>query len=153
MEGFSERNAVMNEKLLEAWLKLTTAIVNERVVSDLPYNESVICNILYKNHCRTPDSPITATDLCQKMKMQKSQMNRTLSSMEEKGLICRERSLTDRRQVLVRLNMDQLEVYQGQHERILALIDRLLEQIGPEKAGDIVDMFTQIANTAEEIIK
>lgn len=143
----------MNEKLLEAWLKLTTAIVNERVVSDLPYNESVICNILYKSLCRTPDSPITATDLCQKMKMQKSQMNRTLTSMEEKGLICRERSLTDRRQVLVRLNMGQLEVYQGQHERILALIDRLLEQIGPEKAEDIVNMFTQIANTAEEIIK
>lgn len=143
----------MNEKLLDAWLKLTTAIVNERLVSDLPYNESVICNILYKNYRKTPDCPVTATDLCQKMKMQKSQMNRTLSSMEEKQLIRRERSLTDRRQVLVRLNMDQLEVYQRQHERILELIGRLLERIGPEKADDIVDMFTQIANTAEEIIK
>lgn len=143
----------MNEKLLEAWLKLTTAIVNERVASDLPYNESVICNILYKNYCDTPDRPVTATDLCQKMKMQKSQMNRTLSGMEEKGIISRERSAADRRQILVSLNMDRLEVYQRQHERILALIDRLLAQIGPEKAGDIVDMFTQIANTAEEIIK
>lgn len=143
----------MNEKLLDAWLKLTTAIVNERLVSDLPYNESVICNILYKNYRKTPDCPVTATDLCQKMKMQKSQMNRTLSSMEEKQLIRRERSLTDRRQVLVRLNMDQLEVYQRQHERILELIGKLLERIGPEKADDIVDMFTQIANTAEEIIK
>lgn len=143
----------MNEKLLEAWLKLTTAIVNERVASDLPYNESVICNILYKNYRDTPDRPVTATDLCQKMKMQKSQMNRTLSGMEEKGIISRERSAADRRQILVSLNMDRLEVYQRQHERILALIDRLLAQIGPEKAGDIVDMFTQIANTAEEIIK
>lgn len=143
----------MNEKLLDAWLKLTTAIVNERVVSDLPYNESVICNILYKNHRETPDQAVTATDLCQKMKMQKSQMNRTLSGMEEKQMISRERSKTDKRQVLVRLNMDQLEVYQRQHEQILALIDRLLAQIGPEKAEDIVDMFTQIANTAEEIIK
>ena len=143
----------MNEKLLDAWLKLTTAIVNERVVSDLPYNESVICNILYKNHRETPDQAVTATDLCQKMKMQKSQMNRTLSGMEEKKMISRERSKTDKRQVLVRLNMDQLEVYQRQHEQILALIDRLLAQIGPEKAEDIVDMFTQIANTAEEIIK
>lgn len=148
-----ERNVAMNEKLLDAWLKLTTAIVNERLVSDLPYNESVICNILYKNYRKTPDCPVTATDLCQKMKMQKSQMNRTLSSMEEKQLIRRERSLTDRRQVLVRLNMDQLEVYQRQHERILELIGKLLERIGPEKADDIVDMFTQIANTAEEIIK
>lgn len=143
----------MNEKLLDAWLKLTTAIVNERVVSDLPYNESVICNILYKNHRETPDQAVTATDLCRKMKMQKSQMNRTLSGMEEKQMISRERSKTDKRQVLVRLNMDQLEVYQRQHEQILALIDRLLAQIGPEKAEDIVDMFTQIANTAEEIIK
>lgn len=143
----------MNEKLLDAWLKLTTAIVNERVVSDLPYNESVICNILYRNHRETPGQAVTATDLCQKMKMQKSQMNRTLSSMEEKQMISRERSKTDKRQILVRLNMDQMEAYQRQHERILALIDRLLGQIGPEKAEDIVDLFTQIANTAEEIIK
>ena len=143
----------MNEKLLDAWLKLTTAIVNERVVSDLPYNESVICNILYRNHRENPDQSVTATDLCQKMKMQKSQMNRTLSSMEEKQMISRERSKTDKRQILVRLSMSQMEAYQRQHERILALIDRLLEQIGPEKAEDIVDLFTQIANTAEEIIK
>lgn len=143
----------MNEKLLDAWLKLTTAIVNERVVSDLPYNESVICNILYKNHRETPEQAVTATDLCREMKMQKSQMNRTLSGMEEKQMISRERSKTDKRQVLVRLNMDRLEVYQRQHEQILALIDRLLAKIGPEKAEDIVDMFTQIANTAEEIIK
>lgn len=142
----------MNEKLLDAWLKLTTAIINERVVSDLPYNESVICNILYRNHSNTPDRQVTATDLCRKMKMQKSQMNRTLSSMEEKQLISRERSAADKRQILVSLNLDQLEGYQRQHERILALIDRLLEKIGPEKAGDIVDMFTQIADTAEEII-
>ena len=85
--------------------------------------------------------------------MQKSQMNRTLSNMEQKQMIIRERSETDKRQILVRLNMSQMEIYQRQHERILALIDRLLEQIGPEKAEDIVDLFTQIANTAEEIIK
>lgn len=143
----------MNEKLLDAWLKLTMAIVNERVVSDLPYNESVICHILYKNHRENPGQAVTATDLCRKMKMQKSQMNRTLSGMEDKQMISRERSKTDKRQILVRLNMDQLEAYQRQHERILALIDRLSAEIGPEKAEDIVDMFTQIANTAEEIIK
>ena len=85
--------------------------------------------------------------------MQKSQMTRTLSNMEQKQMISRERSETDKRQILVRLNMSQMEIYQRQHERILALIDRLLEQIGPEKAEDIVDLFTQIANTAEEIIK
>ena len=143
----------MNEKLLDAWLKLPTAIVNERVVTDLPYNESVICNILYRNHRENSDQAVTATDLCQEMKMQKSQMNRTLSNMEQKQMISRERSETDKRQILVRLNMSQMEIYQRQHERILALIDRLLEQIGPEKAEDIVDLFTQIANTAEEIIK
>ena len=143
----------MNEKLLDAWLKLTTAIVNERVVTDLPYNESVICNILYRNHRENSDQAVTSTDLCQEMKMQKSQMNRTLSNMEQKQMSSRERSETDKRQILVRLNMSQMEIYQRQHERILALIDRLLEQIGPEKAEDIVDLFTQIANTAEEIIK
>ena len=143
----------MNEKLLDAWLRMTTVIVNERVTSDMPYNESVICNILYKNQRMDPTQAVTATDLCRKLRMQKSQMNRTLSDMEEKRIISRQRSEIDKRQVLVKLNMEQLEIYQRQHEKILALIDRLLEKIGSEKGEMIVDLFTQVADTAEEIIK
>ena len=70
----------LNENLLNAWLRLSTSINNPRIVSEMTYNESLVCNILY-NHS---ESEITATDLCNATKMLKSQMNRTLNQLEKK---------------------------------------------------------------------
>ncbi len=38
----------MNEELLEAWLRLSTILCNDRIVSEMPYNEALICNILHR---------------------------------------------------------------------------------------------------------
>ena len=66
----------LNERLLEVWLELSMAINNERVVSDVPFNESLICNILYRAQMQDPDNRLTATDLCNATKMLKSQMRK-----------------------------------------------------------------------------
>lgn len=142
----------MNEDLLDAWLRLSTVINNERVVSDVPYNESLICNILYRNQVQTPDRQLTATDLCNETRMLKSQMNRTLNSMEEKGFIRRERSATDKRQVLVFLDMEQIFVYQNQHSRILKLLDTIIERLGADKALETIQLLNQITNIANEVL-
>ena len=142
----------MNEELLDAWLKLSVAINNEKVVSDMPYNEALICNILYRNQIHDPLKKLTATDLCNATKMQKSQMNRTLNSMEEKSLIVRERSELDKRQVFVSLNMEQNEIYERQHVKILEIIDSLTERLGEEKSNQALQLFTMITNIAEEVM-
>ena len=142
----------INEELLGAWLKLSVAINNEKVVSDMPYNEALICNILYRNQIHDPLKKLTATDLCNATKMQKSQMNRTLNNMEEKSLIVRERSELDKRQVFVSLNMEQNEIYERQHVKILEMIDSLTERLGEEKSDQALQLFTMITNIAEEIM-
>ena len=142
----------INEKILGAWLKLSTAICNERIVSELPYNESLVCGILHENAVDHPEEKITATDLCEKTNMQKSLMNRTLNSLEEKGLIFRKRSEKDKRQVFVSMNMDNAEVYERQHKNILRVVDEIVEKIGKEKADEIVSLFTLISNKAKEVI-
>ena len=142
----------INEKILGAWLKLSTAICNERVVSELPYNESLICGILHRNAKEHPDAKITATDLCEKTNIQKSQMNRILNALEEKGLIFRKRSDKDKRQVYVTMNMENAEVYERQHKNILRVVDEIVEKVGKEKADEIVQLFTLISNKAKEVI-
>ena len=142
----------INEKVLSAWLKLSTAICNERIVSELPYNESLVCGILHENAVDHPEEKITATDLCEKTNMQKSLMNRTLNSLEEKGLIFRKRSEKDKRQVFVSMNMDNAEVYERQHKNILRVVDEIVEKVGKEKADEIVSLFTLISNKAKEVI-
>ena len=142
----------INEKVLSAWLKLSTTICNERISSELPYNESLICGILHRNAVENPEKQMTATELCEQTNIQKSQMNRTLNSMEEKGLIDRIRSKKDKRQVFVKINMENAEVYQNQHKKVLDIVDTVLEKVGKEKAEEIVQLFTLISKKAKEVM-
>ena len=143
----------INEKILGAWLKLSTSICNERIVSELPYNESLICGILHRNAKDHPEIKITATDLCEKTNIQKSQMNRILNTLEDKGLIFRRRSEKDKRQVYVSMNMENAEVYERQHKNILRVVDEIIEKVGKEKADEIVQLFTLISNKAKEVME
>ena len=101
----------INENLLNTWLRLSTSVVNSRLVSNLSYNESLVCNILYHAQKKEPDQLLTATDLCNATKMLKSQMNRTLNQLEEKKLITRIRSSSDKRQLFVKFNLDTADIY------------------------------------------
>lgn len=139
----------LNEQILDAWIQLTTAINNERIVSEMPLNEALICRMLYHNK----DKNITATDLCGWTKMQKSQMNRTLISMEQKGWIHRQRSEKDKRQIFIVLNEDKMILYREQHEHILSIVNKLVDRIGEENANQALNLFNLIAQIAgEEIV-
>lgn len=142
----------LNERLLGAWLRVSTSIVNSRIVSELPYNEALVCNALYRNEVKG-DRPLTATDLCSMTNMLKSQMNRTLNQLEMKGLITRVRSTEDKRQVFVTFNAERSDLYEAQHTRILGLLDGIIEQLGEEKAVETVDTLTRVADIADSILK
>lgn len=142
-----------NEELLNAWLRLSVGVNNGRLASDMPYNESLICNILYCNILTHPQEQMTATDLCRETRMLKSQMNRTLNSMEKKKLIVRERSQKDKRQVYIRLDMTQLEPYQAQHQKILEIVDSIIEKIGADAADEAIRICNLVADTTSEVLK
>lgn len=144
---------MLNEQLLDAWLSLSTTIINDRVVSEMPYNESLICNLLYRNQLHSPEKRLTATDLCNETKMLKSQMNRTLNSMEQKGIISRERSDQDKRQVFVTFHYDRAAAYQKQHEKILQMADAIIAKLGVEKTLEIIGLFETISDTANDILR
>jgi DNA-binding MarR family transcriptional regulator len=137
----------LDERLLSAWLQLSVNICNDRVVRDMPYNEALICNIL-----KHAGESMTATQLCEQTKMLKSQMNRTLNSMEEKGLIQRERSLTDKRQVYISLNLENGNCYQEAHSRSLQLVNEIISRLGEKRTEEFMEALTDISNIAKEIL-
>lgn len=104
--------------MLAAWLRVTTSVSQVHQLRDLRYNEALICNILMKNEIEHPGRRLTATDLCRESHILKSQMNRTLQCMEEKGIIERQRSTEDRRRVYTRLRPDSV-IYERQHDQVL----------------------------------
>ena len=143
----------LNEVLLGAWLKISTAINNSRLVSEMSYNESLICNILYRNTIECPEKKLTATDLCAETKILKSQMNRILTQLEDRNLITRERSPQDKRKIYIHLTTEQSNTYLKQHEHILALLDRIIERLGEEQTKEVILALNGISDIAGEIIK
>ena len=143
----------LNEELLNAWLRVSTSIVNSRIVSELTYNETLVCNALYRYELEKRAKPLTATDLCGMTNMLKSQMNRTLNLLEGRGLITRQRSTEDKRQVFVFFNADKSEAYEIQHSRILKLLDEIIKELGEKKAEEVVQSLMRIAQIADGILK
>lgn len=143
----------LTEDLMAAWLKLRATVDDEQIVSDMSYNESLICNILLRHYVKSPEQFLTATDLCRETRMLKSQMNRTLKSLEQKQIIVRERSSKDRRHIYIKFNIEQSEVFAEQHRKNRERVDAVVKKIGEEKARELLEMFVLITEAVEEILK
>ena len=122
-------NQVLCERILDGWLKMSTAISNERLVSVMTYNESMVCGALYQMKNRGALS-LTATQLCRRLQILKPQMNVILNGLEKRGLIRRERSSEDHRQVHILLTREGERVYAAAHQGLLALPQGLIDRLG-----------------------
>ena len=82
----------IGEELLRTWLELAAAIWSRQMVSGMTYNEAVVSNLLLHQQQESPETPLTATELCEKTNIRKSQMNLLLGSLEKQGYLRRCRS-------------------------------------------------------------
>ena len=140
---------MLNEELLTVWLRLTSIIDNQRLVSGLPFNEAVVCNLLAK--AQQEGRCLTASDLCAHTRILKSQMNAILVSLERKGVIARQRSQQDRRQVELRLLPEGAARYQESHRQSVALAARLAGRMGEEKIRTLLPLLRQAADIFDSI--
>lgn len=138
----------INGKVLTSWLNMTTAINNDKMTSSLPFNEAMVCRYLYQH----ASEHVIASQLCEWLGMQKSQMNRTIMNMEKKNLIHRVRNEEDRRQIFLVLNDEMMEIYRKQHKHILRIIDAICDELGEEKSNEVAGLFEQVAMIAKEVI-
>jgi len=119
------------EELLQSWIDMSLRIRGNRLVSGFSFNEIVICRILYTEQLQG-GSPVTAADLCRRMQLLKSQINKILTSMEKRELIERVRSESDHRKMEIRLRPEAARGYVAAHARILKIMDHVSEFLGQE---------------------
>ena len=125
----AQRNT--QEQLLQAWMAMEVCIRGNRLLSDFSMNEMLICNTLYHQRL-TGGDPVTATDLCERTQLLKPQMNRILNTMEQEGLIRRERNPADKRESYVYLREEALPRYLKEHDHVLNIVDRVRAALGDE---------------------
>ena len=143
----------LNERLLSAWLTMSSVVNNERIVSTIPFNEAHVCNLLYRQRMLEPQNYLTATELCAQTRILKSQMNKVLSSLEKRRLIERFPAEDDRRKAYIRLVEENISVFEKIHAKSIDLVDRAIAQMGEEEAEHTVDMLLRLANYVDASLK
>lgn len=135
----------LQEELLRSWMAMEVCIRGNRLLSDFSMNEMLVCNLLFQRR-RDGDSPVTATELCTHTRLLKSQMNRVLNGMEARGLISRERSALDKREVHVRLKETALPRYLQEHEHVLGIVGAVCAALGVEDSKKLAELMNQAAD-------
>lgn len=142
---------MLNEELLSAWLRLGTVIDNQRLVSDFPFNEAMVCGLILR--AQLDGASLTASDLCARTRILKSQMNAILLSLEKKGFLVRQRSQRDLRRIELFLLPDGERRYLESHKQTLALVDRLIETMGQDAVKTLVPLLVQATDNFDRILK
>lgn len=142
---------MLNEKLLSTWLRLGAVIDNQRLVSQLPFNEAMVCGLLLR--AQEEGRSLTASDLCAQTRILKSQMNAILQSLEKKGFLRRQRSQSDLRRVELSLLPDGVTCYRESHRQTLALVDRLIAAVGQDTIETLIPLLLQVADNFDQILK
>ena len=136
------------EELLRAWLELAAVIWNRRMVSGMTFNEAVVSNLLLHRKQQNPAQPMTATELCEKTNMRKSQMNQ--STFFIIGMHLRKRSETDRRQIYLFLTENGETAYHMSHRQSRELIDAVVKIMGEDKARELTQELGDICGIIQD---
>ena len=142
----------MQDELLNLWIDVSTAINNSRIVQTLPYNEAHICNHLFRI-CNAPCDYMTPTQLCAATGMAKSLMNRTLRSLEEKGLIEYVEGAGDKRSTPVRLCKAQQALFLEEHAHSLLVVEQMIHRMGQENSQKVLEALCIIRDAAQDVMK
>ena len=76
-----------------------------------------------------------------------------LNNLEKRGLIRRERSSEDHRQVHILLTREGERVYAAAHQELLALPQGLIDRLGAEKMSMFADLMHTVAENFQEMLE
>ena len=129
-------------------MRMSICIRGNRILADMSLNEMLVCNQLYRH--RDDPEAITASDLGRYTRLLKSQINKILSTMEEKGLIERTNSDQDRRKVFIHLRADAVDRYLQEHGRVMELMDQIVRDMGAENAETLTALMHSAIESTEQ---
>ena len=138
------------EQLLQAWINMSLMIRGNRLVSGFSLNEMVICRILYARRIEG-GAAVTATELCRRMHLLKSQINKILTCMENAGTIERVRSESDKRKIEIRMREEAMHAYEMEHARILKIMEHVCERLGDEQAQELTVLLHEAVDAINEL--
>ena len=145
-----DRITQAGDKLLDAWLDLSSTLWNTRIVNSMTYNEAHIMGILLR--FSSQEHPLTATDLIRRTRLLKSQMNKILTSLENQGYITRLRAKEDKRLIHIHLTPAGKTAYLEEHKGVEDILRQLVEKLGAERSIAIARELCDVTDALGDII-
>ena len=103
---------------------------------------------------KSSGAPCTATMLIQYTRLLKSQMNKLLTTLENKGYITRTRSSEDKRVIFIALTESGEAAYLAEHAHVEAIVSQLIAQTGDEeKAQALTQGINETVAALENILE
>ena len=133
----------LDEALITAWVGLTATLKNTRITQGMNYNEAIVMLIAYNRYREDGEGLVSFKEIVQQTKMLKSLTNRTITSLEKKGLLERCDG-EDKRTTFVRPVKTNLEEFLQVHEQSLGLAQEITKIIGEEDARTFVNIAERI---------
>lgn len=133
-----------SEKLLTAWIKLSGMVKNSRITKGLMYNEAVVMHYLHERYLADRKGIVSIKEIVERTKMLKSLINRTVNSLEKKGLLLRCEEQGDRRMSFVRCVPEKLETFFEVHRESLRVAEGIIDIIGDEDAEAFVRIVSKL---------
>lgn len=139
------------EKLLHAWVKISSIVKNTRLTKGLQYNESIVMLLIYNRYAEDGIGCISIKEITEETKMLKSLVNRTVNSLEKKGLLTRCSIPGDKRMTYVRCVKEKLGIFLDVHKHSLALSQRVIDIIGTEDTEAFIRLVKKIYDVKFQI--
>lgn len=129
--------------LIQAWIGLSGMLKNSRFTKELPYSESIVMLQLYQ----AGDAALSIKQITECTHMLKSQVNRTINSLEEKGLLFRCQGEGDRRLGYVRANPERMDLFLQVHSSSMAIAKHISDIIGTEDTEHFIRIVNKLAQS------
>lgn len=129
--GFARTEQDPAEALLGSWLHMTYTIRGNRFLESLSLNSMAILNLLQQVDENEPG--MTASELIRQTGLLKSQMNKELASLKDKGIVESVENAEDGRSVYNRITQIGRRAYKAEHDRVMTLLHRIEEALGTDE--------------------
>lgn len=139
----------MMEELLDAWMGMAMGIRGNRILKNLSFNEMVVCRILYQ--AERENREVTATDICARSRLLKSQVNKLLNDMENNCIIERHRDQNDKRRILITLSEKNRGVYLEEHDHVMEILKKISRQFDREETEFLIEKMRKVVTLMDEL--
>lgn len=134
---------MLEEELLRAYINMSVNIKENRLLSDLSFNEIMVMNLIVEEER-------SFKELEERLNILKSQLNRIINDLKAKGLVETYIPLNDKRKLIIKKG-NNIELYNTEHERMLKLMSLVKNKLGEADFKKLIELLNETTNVIKGV--